>query len=305
MISLLFFLFSFLLLPLPRVSGVNVQVCVSLGIPQALCNLLFTAGVPQIGGPVECPILFTEDIPGLAIRINTPPDTQNQTKDGSAGEVAEKDTAFQINGNNSSLVRAENETSVDEKLNTEEPLDLRPSVAVQGGNQAADRLRRYMVSVESDGSLCSGVVIGRRWVMTSAHCEVQAGANVRFGPVRVGAPVLSATVRRTFNHPSFPGGVTANYDAAILELNSNAPAGTLFMRVNRNAFIPAPGAPVRTVGYGDFSLTGFDGILRQVDLRVRAPALCQIDLQQSSLQPNQDVRLVICAISTGGLCGTW
>lgn len=201
---------------------------------------------------------------------------------------------------NNSLLRTEGKITAVEESQTVTRLDLRPSISIQGGYQAADGLRRYMAWT----GRCSGLVISRRWVMTAAHCRTPPGTNVWFGLPQVGAPGASVRVRRTFDHPNFPQGNRAHFDAAVLELESDAPPGTLFMRVNRRAFFPAANAPVRALGYGAFSNSGRDGILRQVDLRVQDPLSCAA--QQVSVSGIfNNPALTVCVISPGGSCGSW
>lgn len=271
-------------------SRISFKRCLTLGYPRSFCIL--------IG---RCQILFSEDSPDTARRIIIPVHSEAHTKKGLPRERIANLNKTSETGERNIRLRAGNNSKADEEKPAQTHLELHPSISIQGGHQAANRLRRYMAYV---GGSCSGVVIGRRWVMTSAHCKVASGTKVWFGIPRTGSRGVHVKVRRTFNHPKYPDGRTAHFDIALLELERSAPKGTLFMRVNKKNNFPQSGAPVRAVGYGYFSKTQGDGILRQVDLRVMDSSICARKTKLV-LKHTESKKYTICAVSPGGLCGTW
>lgn len=105
-----------------------------------------------------------------------------------------------------------------------------PAFAVVGGEPVGpnDPESRWTVRVEAgDGQLCTGVAIGRRLVLTAAHCVINGGSfRVAAGPP--GARPQMIRVERIAAHDSFLPGRTPStqpgVDLAVLRLARDLPA---------------------------------------------------------------------------------
>lgn len=115
-----------------------------------------------------------------------------------------------------------------------------------------------VVSLDVQGNLYSGVLIGRRHVLTAAHALALNGsppaANVRVN-FNLGASPTVATVADYRLHPGYGG--TGVQDLALLQLSTDAPAAARRYPLTRMA--PAAGTPLTLVGYGE-SGNGSSGV---------------------------------------------
>lgn len=189
---------------------------------------------------------------------------------------------------------------------------LRP--AVVGGQEAVSALRQYMVGIftktDAGGlNFCSGVLVGRRWVLSAAHCEIKVGAGVAIAEEDLSfTDQREATrVKRVFNHPEFDISRRFDlFDIAVLELEDDAPERAAFMKVNTRVRLPVDNTAVRIVGYG---LQGPQDtsplVLRQVDVTTITSRVCQ-QFYAGLVSPVRIFRKrQICIRSAREGCGVW
>lgn len=140
---------------------------------------------------------------------------------------------------------------------------------IVGGHVPHSSLRTHMAAfVLVDQFVCSGSVIGKRWVLTAAHCDINTQYSVVIGGQAAGQGEYRS-IRRVWPHPAYGGMRQDNqYDLMLIELAEDVPEGTRIVKVNANNSVPLDGSYVRASGYGRTTQKSTDLLLRQVDVPV-------------------------------------
>jgi trypsin len=94
---------------------------------------------------------------------------------------------------------------------------------IVGGDIATDLLYPWMAALETfDGwQYCGGTVISSHWVLTAAHCQVQAGDVVHVGTTDLRQPGRRLLVVEVRNHPGWSS-TTSGDDVAVVRIEDAA-----------------------------------------------------------------------------------
>lgn len=172
---------------------------------------------------------------------------------------------------------------------------------IKGGRRTKPGSWPWQVSLSADefeptkGHVCGGVVIGRQWVLTAAHCLIVPMSpfdspdpwSLHFGKYNILIRDNSVEVirypKKIFFHPDFAGYANASNpddgrsDIALVHLNAPLPLDNPFVKA---ICLPPEDLQLRdgdmgyAAGWGDWGVTG-ELMLKQVALPVIRKSLCE------------------------------
>jgi trypsin len=158
-----------------------------------------------------------------------------------------------------------------------------PATAIVGGSQARDGQHPFMVSLQtagsrgSDGHFCGGSVVGKRWILTAAHCTIFEPGDVQAVVGRTdltsgGGQVLR--IARMEVHPDYAD--TGSSDVALWRTTKKIKAPRIALPTAADDALEAPGSTLTVAGWGHevYQAGSVQDRLKTLDVRVTSDLEC-------------------------------
>lgn len=158
-----------------------------------------------------------------------------------------------------------------------------PATAIVGGAQAEDGEHPFMVSLQqagsrgSDGHFCGGSVVGKRWILTAAHCTIFEPGDVQ---AVVGRTDLTAgggqvlRIDRMAVHPDYAD--TRSSDVALWHTTRRIQAPRIALAGPGDDALEAPGTTLTVAGWGHevYQAGSVQDRLKDLDVSVTSDLEC-------------------------------
>jgi secreted trypsin-like serine protease len=160
-------------------------------------------------------------------------------------------------------------------------LSVGPSARIVGGNTAS-QLYPWMVSIQKGSHFCGGVLIGQNWVLTAAHCLVDATADQL--TLMIGSSNLKAASDAEFrsaswfkvHHDYIPDRFFS--DIAIIKLNRPSTKAPIKILNQDSSAGLTQNEQLRVLGWGltvEGKGSSFSYELQQVDVSFQDDRVCE------------------------------
>ena len=187
------------------------------------------------------------------------------------------------------------------------PAGAQPTPRIVGGQPADINAMPWIVYLEADTGRdswsCGGTIVGTHFVLTAAHCVIDAGRVVRAGQVRgvAGRADLRGDAGTPFKairiavHPGYDraDGVEGGpYDAAVLWTDVDLPYPPLPLATTADAAAYGPGVMATIAGWG---LTTSAGGTTDVLIGASVPIVADAECAERDDVAIAEARMMVCA----------
>ncbi|XP_055850332.1 trypsin beta-like [Episyrphus balteatus] len=177
---------------------------------------------------------------------------------------------------------------------------------IVNGRSASILEYNYQVSIQQDGfHFCGGSIIGRKWILTAAHClrdiiakNQQSSLRVYLGSSSWASGGVAKAVKWVKNHPDY-NAKTMDFDVGIMELDSDIMYSSRMKPVNICSNTIAINRPVDASGWGKLNETSesLPTLLNAVTMKFVPTADCASGAY--NYKAGEITDSMICAIGPG------